>query len=147
MSATTATRPAPLLGGLTQADAAAYGIMILRVALGAMTLTHGLIKVFLFTPAGFIRYFGSMGLPEPFAWFVIAFEILGGLALILGVYTRIVAAAFVPHILGATLLVHASRGFMAANPGGGWEFPAFWTVALVALALLGDGAYALRRWR
>ena len=29
-------------------------------------------------------------------------------------------------------------------PGGGWEFPAFWAVALVAQALMGPGAFALR---
>lgn len=147
MSATTATPSATVAAGLTQADAAAYGTMILRVTMGGMMLTHGLIKVFLFTPAGFIRYFGSMGLPEPFAWLVIVAEILGGVALILGLYTRLVAAAFVPLLLGATLMVHASKGFMAGNPGGGWEFPAFWTVAMAVQVLLGDGALALRRWR
>ena len=147
MSATSASPSTPLVAGITQADAAAYGIMILRVSMGAMMMAHGLIKVFLFTPAGFIRYFGSMGLPEPFAWFVMAAEVLGGAALLLGVYTRIVAAAFVPHLIGATLMVHASKGFMAGNPGGGWEFPAFWAAALVAQVLLGDGAWALRRWR
>jgi len=45
-----------------------------------------------------------------------------------------------------TCLVTATRLKVgdAASEGGGWEFPVFWTVALVAQALLGDGAFALR---
>ena len=44
----------------------------------------------------------------------------------------------------AILAVHGSAGFFFSNAGGGWEYPAFWIVALLAQALIGDGAYALR---
>ena len=77
----------------------------------------------------------------------IAAALLGGLALLLGVYTRIVALAFVPLMLGTIAFAHGSKGFMFSNPGGGWEFFAFWTAALLAQALLGDGAFSLRRTR
>jgi putative oxidoreductase len=40
--------------------------------------------------------------------------------------------------------VHAGNGWLFTSPNGGWEYPAFWTVALVVQALLGDGAFALR---
>jgi len=40
--------------------------------------------------------------------------------------------------------VHGAAGFFFTNPHGGWEFPAFWSIALIVQALLGDGAYALR---
>jgi putative oxidoreductase len=40
--------------------------------------------------------------------------------------------------------VHGGNGFFFTNAGGGWEFPAFWAIALLVQALLGDGAYALR---
>jgi hypothetical protein len=46
-------------------------------------------------------------------------------------------------LLGATW-AHAGNGWLFTSPNGGWEYPAFWTVALVIQALLGDGAYALR---
>ena len=46
-------------------------------------------------------------------------------------------------MIGATLQ-HVGSGWLFTNQGGGWEFPVFWTVALVAQALLGDGAFALR---
>ena len=45
-------------------------------------------------------------------------------------------------LLGA-LVVHGGNGWMFSNANGGWEFPAFWAVAQVILALLGDGAAAL----
>ena len=73
-----------------------------------------------------------------------AAELVGGVLLILGVHTRIVALALVPILLGATW-AHAGNGWLFSAPNGGWEYPAFWTVTLIVQALLGDGAYALRR--
>ena len=46
-------------------------------------------------------------------------------------------------LLGAVFTVHIHNGFFFTNIGGGWEYPAFWAVALVVLALMGDGAYAV----
>ena len=57
--------------------------------------------------------------------------------------TRVVALALVPVLLGATW-AHAGNGWLFSAPKGGWEYPAFWTVALVVQSLLGDGAFALR---
>jgi putative oxidoreductase len=54
-----------------------------------------------------------------------------------------VSLALVPILLGATW-VHAGNGWLFSAPNGGWEYPAFWTVALVVQALLGNGAYALQ---
>ena len=72
-------------------------------------------------------------------------EIAGGLALILGVQTRLVAVGFVPILLGAAFFGHGGSGFNWSNPNGGWEFPAMWAIVMAALALLGDGPYALMR--
>ena len=49
-----------------------------------------------------------------------------------------------PILLGAIFTVHGAAGFFFTNAHGGWEYPAFWSIALVVQALLGDGAYALR---
>ena len=70
-------------------------------------------------------------------------EIAGGLALILGVKTRLVSAALVPVLLGAAYFGHAGAGFNWSNPNGGWEYPVMWAVVQAAIAALGDGAYAL----
>jgi putative oxidoreductase len=120
-----------------------YGTTLLRVSLGALLLAHGLLKVFVFTIPGTVGFFAKVGFPASLAYPVIAIEVLGGLMLIAGVYTRWVALAAVPVLLGATM-VHAGNDWLFSAAGGGWEYPAFWAVALIVQALLGDGAYALR---
>lgn len=123
---------------------APYAALVLRVALGVLFLAHSSLKLFVFTPAGTAKFFGSLGLPAELAYVVIAVEVLSGIALILGVWTRYAALAGIPILLGAIFTVHGASGFFFSNPKGGWEFPAFWAIALLAQALLGDGAYALR---
>ena len=66
----------------------------------------------------------------------------GGLALILGLWTRPISLLLVPVLIGATLQ-HAGNGWVFSSPNGGWEFPAFWTVLLFVQAILGDGLFAL----
>ena len=100
-----------------------------------------------FTPAGTAAYFGSLGFPDALAYLVIAAELFGGAALILGVWTRWVSLALIPVLLGSIYAPHGAAGFFFSNEGGGWEFPAFWVVALIVQALLGDGAFSLKRDR
>lgn len=52
-----------------------------------------------------------------------------------------------PILLGSIYAPHGAAGFYFDSQGGGWEFPAFWAIVLVAQALLGDGAFALKRNR
>ena len=121
-------------------DAAAA---LLRVASGALFLAHGLLKVNVFTVAGTVGYFESLGLPGFLAYLTIFAEIVGGLALILGVATRLVALALIPVLLGA-VWVHSGNGWLFSGEGGGWEFPLFWAVVQGVIALLGSGAYAVK---
>jgi putative oxidoreductase len=123
---------------------APYAALFLRVTLGVLFLAHAGLKIFVFTPAGTAGFFGSIGLPPALAYLVITAEVLGGIALIFGLWTRVVAVALTPILLGAIFTVHGAAGFFFNNANGGWEYPAFWTVALFVQALLGDGAYALR---
>jgi putative oxidoreductase len=128
---------------MIDARTAPYGLLILRVALGALALAHGLTKIFVFGPAGTVGFFESLGYPAIAAWFVMAIETGGGLALILGFYPRLVALLQLPVLLGATL-VHLPNGWSFSATGGGYEFPLFWSAALLALALTGPGAFTLR---
>ncbi|MDD2842535.1 MAG: DoxX family protein, partial [Tolumonas sp.] len=105
---------------------------------------HFSLKFFVFTPAGTAQFFQSLGLPGALAYLTMTAELLGAIALILGVYTRLVAIALIPILLGAIVTVHWSAGFFFTNANGGWEFPAFWIIGLLALALVGDGAFALK---
>lgn len=122
---------------------AAYGAFLLRVSLGVLALAHGLLKIFVFTVPGTVAFFESIGYPGFFAYLVIAGEVAGGLALITGVYARVAAVALIPILIGATVQ-HVPNGWPFASANGGWEFPAFWTVALAAQALIGPGAFAVK---
>lgn len=127
---------------MTDLNKAPYAALVLRVALGVLALAHGLLKVVVFTPAGTVGFFESLGLPGALAYATIAIEVVGGLALIAGVFTRYVAIAMVPVLLGSIVFAHWNAGWLFSNQGGGWEYPAFWAVALIVQALLGDGAFA-----
>lgn len=119
-----------------------YAALALRLGLGGMYLAHGLIKLVVFTPAGTAGFFESLGYPGSLGYLVMIAEIGGGALIVAGVWTRWVALALIPVLLGA-LQVHFASGFLFSSQGGGWEYPAFLAVASVALALLGNGAYAL----
>lgn len=127
---------------MSRSDLIPYGALLLRMALGALFLAHGLLKLLVFKPAGTAASFRSLGLPGFVGYLTMAAEIGGGTLLILGIATSLVALALVPLILGTIYMVHGSKGWVFANEGGGWEFPAFWAVALVVQALLGSGAYS-----
>lgn len=123
------------------------GIAMLRIALGLMFIAHSVIlKLFVFTLPGTASYFGSIGLPPALAYVVFGMEALGGVALVLGVGTRIVAATLLPVLLGATW-AHAANGWVFSNPNGGWEYPLYLSIAAVAQILLGSGTLALGRRR
>lgn len=117
--------------------------LILRVTMGVAFLAHAWLKIAVFTPAGTAQFFESLGIPGFLAYVVIAAELAGGVALILGLWTRAVSVALIPILLGA-IFAHWGTGFFFSNQGGGWEFPAFWAVALGVQALIGNGAYALK---
>jgi putative oxidoreductase len=127
---------------IAKADVAA---LLLRVSMGVLFLAHAGLKIFVFTPAGTAGFFARLGLPAPLAYAVILAELFGGIALLLGVWTRWVSLALLPILLGSIYVSHGAKGFLFSNPGGGWEFPAFWAVALLVQALLGGGAYALKK--
>lgn len=122
---------------------APYAALVLRVSLGLMFLAHSVIlKIMVFTMPGTAQFFGSLGLPEFSAYLVVAAEIIGGTALILGIKTRLAAVALMPVLLGA-VWVHSGNGWVFSAANGGWEYPVFLIIALVVQIGLGSGAYAM----
>ena len=120
-----------------------YAAFLLRISLGTMFIAHALLKYFVFTLPGTAQFFASLGLPAALGYVTFGVELAGGILLIAGVGTRVVSLALIPVLIGATW-AHAGNGWLFTSPNGGWEYPAFWTVALVVQALLGDGAFAFR---
>jgi putative oxidoreductase len=127
---------------MIDARTAPYAALSLRLALGAMFIAHALLKVFVFTLPGTVQFFESVGLPGVLAYVTIAAELVGGVMLVLGIGTRWAAALLIPVLLGAAW-THAPNGWLFTAANGGWEYPAFLSVAALAQALLGDGAFAL----
>ncbi len=123
---------------------APYGAFILRTSLGVMFLAHAGLKYFVFTPQGTVGFFESIGLPGALAYATIAAELVGGVALIAGVFTRTISLLLIPLLLGTILFVHGANGWVFGNEGGGWEYPAFLIAAAVVQALTGPGAFALK---
>lgn len=128
----------------TATDTTQLGIALLRVSLGAMWVAHALLKLLVFTLPGTAQYFAGIGFPGFLAYPVFAAELLGGLALLLGVYARQVALALVP-VMAVAAWVHWPNGWVHTSAGGGWEYPVFLIAASIALWLLGDGAAAIKR--
>jgi putative oxidoreductase len=128
---------------MSRSDFIPYAAVILRLSLGALFLAHGLLKLLVFKSSGTAGYFRSLGLPGFVGYLTMAAELGGGTLLILGIATSLVSLALIPLILGTIVMVHGSKGWMFSNEGGGWEFPAFWGVALLVQALLGSGAFSL----
>lgn len=125
-------------------NTAPYGVALLRISLGVMWMAHALLKWLVFTLPGTAQFFASVGFPGVLAYPVFAAELLGGLAILLGLYARQVSLALAP-IMAVAATVHFGNGWVHTSQGGGWEYPVFLTVASVALWLAGDGAFALRR--
>ena len=117
------------------------GALLLRVGLGVMFIAHALLKYYVFTLPGTAQFFGSLGLPPVLGYVTFAAELVGGVLLVLGVYARYVALALVPILLGATW-AHLGNGWVFSATNGGWEYPAFLTLAAVVQFFVGDGAFA-----
>ena len=87
-------------------------------------------------------FFESIGLPAIAAYLVVAGEILGGIALILGTFTHLAAWLSLPILLGGTWM-HLVNNWVFSAEGGGWEFPILLVALAVAVGLGGAGKYAI----
>lgn len=124
---------------------APYGAMLLRLILGIVYVMHAYLALVVFGPAGMIAYQVKSGVPFPeiATWYLILAHGLGGIFLVLGLYTRWAALANVPVMLGAIYFAHLKNGFWAHQ--NGYEYVLVLLVATVAVAMIGGGALSLRR--
>src|SRR4051794_38520229 len=120
-----------------------WGIALLRIVVGVAFFMHGLQKLFMMGIPGVTGFFTSLGIPAPEVAAVVVslVETVGGLALILGVATRLAGILLAADMLVALLVVHRPHGFFVADGGG--ELVLVLGAAALALVLTGPGALAL----
>jgi putative oxidoreductase len=130
---------------MNQTSLTTTAVTILRVILGFLFAAHGWQKFNEFTIAGTQASFAKMGVPaaEIAAPAVAVLELAGGIALIVGILTRVVAALLAVDMLGALFLVHAPAGVFAS--AGGYELVLVLAAAALAVALTGAGRISVDR--
>jgi putative oxidoreductase len=109
----------------------------MRLALGAIMIAHGYKKVF----GGFHghqQFVGSLGIPAWMAYLSAGTEFFGGIAIVLGLFTRYVALAFLIEMAVVIVKVHWKNGLTGQ---GGYEFPLALATIAFALMCYGGGPF------
>jgi putative oxidoreductase len=128
---------------MTDTTLAPYAATLLRVSLGTMWISHALLKLLVFTIAGFEAFLVSQGMSVLLAWPVVLLELAGGTLILLGLHGRVASLLLLPVLIGA-MAAHIGNGWVFSNANGGWEYPLFLIAMSVVHGLLGDGAFALK---
>lgn len=116
--------------------------LILRIVLGISFFIHGISK-FQGGIENTAGWFGSIGLPGFLAYAVAIIEVAGGIALVLGLFTRIVSIIFVLLMVGAVVKVKLAAGFLGNGQMAGYELDLAFLAMAVSIAITGSKAYAL----
>ena len=120
--------------------------LIIRIAVGWNLLVHGWGKIMIGPTPGFLKGFADLGFTQPELWFWSSFliEMLGGISLILGLFTRFfAAAAAIEMLVIAVNYWDSGNGFSWMKRG--YEYVMLWGLVSFAIALRGGGPYSLDR--
>ena len=153
----------PALGGLWEWGSK-YAYTVVRIVTGAMLIPHGFQKLFE-GAAGRTAFFMTMvfegmspdqikALPAAeradligsyigWAYYLGILEFVGGIMLVIGLLTRVIAVQVLGFMLVATFVAHWSNGFVWINRG--WEYPAMWAVLALVVLFRGGGERSVDR--
>jgi putative oxidoreductase len=117
----------------------------LRIVVGIMFLIHVSAKFKLGAGAVAANIFAKNGVEPALLWaYVVMFlETVGGVCLIIGLFTRFFAAALAIEMLVALVAVHLPKGYAAG--AGGFEYVLLIGAVCFAIAIAGGGPYSVDR--
>jgi putative oxidoreductase len=144
------SEPRPIISGLAgfYDFSRDFSWLVVRLTAGGMLLVHGITKLMYATVAGFAaNSLAKRGIEPslPLAYVVFFLETVGAICIMLGLFTRFFAAAVGIQFLLITFVAHWPAGFGWSRPGGGWEYPLFWGLIILAIGLRGGGPYSVDR--
>jgi putative oxidoreductase len=116
-----------------------------RIVVGVMFLMHVSGKLSSGPAAVAAGALAKNGIEPALFWayVIIILELVGGICLIVGLFTRFFAAALAIEMLVALLFVHLPKGYAAA--GGGYEYVLLIGAACFLFAIRGGGPYSIDR--
>ncbi|KKK37471.1 oxidoreductase [Mesobacillus campisalis] len=117
-------------------------VLMLRVVLGIIFFVHGLVK-FQGGIENTAGWFASIGIPGFLAYAVAFIEMVGGIALILGLFSRVVSGLLAVIMAGAILTVKLSAGLLGDGVSAGYELDLALLAMAVFIAVNGSKLYAL----
>ena len=147
MNAEEPRRMVPALGPLYD-HSRDYAWLLVRLTAGGFLLIHGLQKLLGQTIAGWAaRSLARRGIEPaiPLAYAVWFLETVGALCIMFGLFTRLFAAMIFVQFLVIVFVAHWGAGFPWNRPTGGWEYPAFWGLIILAIFIRGGGPLSLDR--
>jgi putative oxidoreductase len=149
MKPTTGAAPRPLIPpiGAYYPTLQDLAWLIVRVVVGGTLLVHGWDKLTTGSFSGFVHGLAQRGMEPATVIGVIVYfnETLGAICLMLGLFTRLVAASIAIELAVITFVVFLPHGYGWTRPHGGWEYPFLWGAVVFAIALGGGGPYSLDR--
>lgn len=119
-----------------------YGLLALRLGIGAVLIAHGYAKFFKMGLGGVAGFMGHLGVPLPMVaalWAATA-EFVGGIAMILGIFTLPFGLMAAVDLAGAIFFAKRHSPIMGPNS---YELELCLLVGSLAVALAGPGALAL----
>ncbi|MFC2046147.1 DoxX family protein [Chloroflexota bacterium] len=120
--------------------------LILRVTLGVIMVSHGIPKIKKREVLG-KKWNDHYGVPKATVWLTGILQIVGGLALLVGLFTSLTALILALDMLGALFICifnpHHREPFNSVTPEKGWDVNLLLVASLVAVLLLGGGQWSL----
>jgi putative oxidoreductase len=148
MNARAGSEPKLLFPGLAGFYASVSDLWypLIRVTAGAILFVHGWIKLGVGV-AGITAFMAKSGYQPAavIAYLVMFLETVGAICIVLGLFTRVFAAAIAIELAVIAFVHSLGNGFLFTRPGGGYEYPLLWGVVMLAIALRGGGPYSLDR--